>query len=165
MTVELNLANLIFILIAMLSAFWALVKIIAVQAQKHLDARFSVQELARNENQIQITKRLDSIETVNREEAIQTQKHLDARFEVQELARNENQIQITRRLDSIETVNREDTNQWQRVERELMRLQVDMPLNYVRREDYVQAVASILVKLDAAQMRHENLLLKGLRHE
>lgn len=125
MTVELNLANLIFILIAMLSAFWALVKIIAVQTQKHLDARFAVQEVSRNENQ----------------------------------------IQITRRLDSIETVNREDTNQWQRVERELMRLQVDMPLNYVRREDYVQAVASILVKLDAAQMRHENLLLKGLRHE
>ena len=125
MTVELNLANLIFILIAMLSAFWALVKIIAVQTQKHLDARFAVQEASRNENQ----------------------------------------IQITRRLDSIETVNREDTNQWQRVERELMRLQVDMPLNYVRREDYVQAVASILVKLDAAQMRHENLLLKGLRHE
>ena len=125
MTVELNLANLIFILIAMLSAFWALVKIIAVQTQKHLDARFAVQEVSRNENQ----------------------------------------IQITRRLDSIETVNREDTNQWQRVERELMRLQVDMPLNYVRREDYVQAVASILVKLDASQMRHENLLLKGLRHE
>ncbi len=125
MTVELNLANLIFILIAMLSAFWALVKIIAVQTQKHLDARFAVQEVSRNENQ----------------------------------------IQITRRLDNIETVNREDTNQWQRVERELMRLQVDMPLNYVRREDYVQAVASILVKLDAAQMRHENLLLKGLRHE
>lgn len=125
MTVELNLANLIFILIAMLSAFWALVKIIAVQTQKHLDARFAVQEVSRNENQIQITKRLDSIETVNREEA----------------------------------------SQWQRVERELMRLQVDMPLNYVRREDYVQAVASILVKLDAAQMRHENLLLKGLRHE
>lgn len=125
MTVELNLANLIFILIAMLSAFWALVKIIAVQTQKHLDARFTVQEVSRNENQ----------------------------------------IQITRRLDNIETVNREDTNQWQRVERELMRLQVDMPLNYVRREDYVQAVASILVKLDAAQMRHENLLLKGLRHE
>ena len=125
MTVELNLATLIFILIAMLSAFWALVKIIAVQTQKHLDARFAVQEVSRNENQ----------------------------------------IQITRRLDSIETVNREDTNQWQRVERELMRLQVDMPLNYVRREDYVQAVASILVKLDAAQMRHENLLLKGLRHE
>ena len=125
MTVELNLANLIFILIAMLSAFWALVKIIAVQTQKHLDARFAVQEVSRNENQIQITRRLDSIETVNREEA----------------------------------------SQWQRVERELMRLQVDMPLNYVRREDYVQAVASILVKLDAAQMRHENLLLKGLRHE
>ena len=164
MTVELNLANLIFILIAMLSAFWALVKIIAVQAQKHLDARFSVQELARNENQIQITKRLDSIETVNREEAIQTQKHLDARFEVQELARNENQIQITRRLDNIETVNREDTSQWQRVERELMRLQVDMPLNYVRREDYIRGQSVIEAKLDGLGTKLENAQLRALKN-
>lgn len=124
MTIELNLANLIFILIAMLSAFWALVKIIAVQTQKHLDARFAVQEVSRHENQVQITKRLDSIETVNREEA----------------------------------------SQWQRVERELMRLQVDMPLNYVRREDYIRGQSVIEAKLDGLGTKLENAQLRSLRN-
>lgn len=40
MTIEVNLANLIFILIALVGAFWALVKIIISQYEKSLDARF-----------------------------------------------------------------------------------------------------------------------------
>ena len=41
MNIELNLANLIFILISLIGAFWALVKIIAIQNQRYLDTRFS----------------------------------------------------------------------------------------------------------------------------
>ncbi len=40
MTVELNLANLIIILIALVGAFWGLVKIIINQHEKSLDTRF-----------------------------------------------------------------------------------------------------------------------------
>lgn len=40
MTIELNLANLIFILIALVGAFWALVKLIVGQYEKSLDTRF-----------------------------------------------------------------------------------------------------------------------------
>ena len=40
-------------------------------------------------------------------------------------------------------------------------LKADLPLNYVRREDYVQAVATIMAKLDAMSMRFENILLRG----
>lgn len=40
MTIEINLANLIFILIALVGAFWALVKIIVAQYERSLDARF-----------------------------------------------------------------------------------------------------------------------------
>lgn len=40
MTIEVNLANLIFILIALVGAFWALVKVIIAQYEKSLDARF-----------------------------------------------------------------------------------------------------------------------------
>lgn len=40
MTIEVNLANLIFILIALVGAFWALVKIIIAQYEKSLDTRF-----------------------------------------------------------------------------------------------------------------------------
>lgn len=40
MTIEVNLANLIFILFALVGAFWALVKIIVSQYERSLDARF-----------------------------------------------------------------------------------------------------------------------------
>lgn len=40
MTIELNLANLIFLLFALVGAFWALVKIIITQHEKSLDTRF-----------------------------------------------------------------------------------------------------------------------------
>ncbi len=121
MMIELNLANLIFILIATLGAFWALVKIIAIQTQKHLDTRFAMQEVSRDLNQKQITKRLDSIETVNREEA----------------------------------------SQWQRVERELLNLKADMPLHYVRREDYIRGQSVIEAKLDGLGTKLENAQLRS----
>ncbi|TXT39216.1 MAG: phage-like protein exported protein [Comamonadaceae bacterium] len=40
MIVEFNLANLIFILIAVVSAFWALIKIINIQQDRRQDERF-----------------------------------------------------------------------------------------------------------------------------
>jgi hypothetical protein len=40
-------------------------------------------------------------------------------------------------------------------------LKAELPLHYVRREDYVQAVATIMAKLDAMALRFENILLKG----
>lgn len=39
-----------------------------------------------------------------------------------------------------------------RIERDLMKLQADLPLNYVRREDYMPQIASILIKIDHATM-------------
>ena len=58
MTIELNLANLIFILIAMLGAFWALVKIIVAQYEKSLDTRFTTLTSAIAEDQ-KITRALE----------------------------------------------------------------------------------------------------------
>lgn len=51
MIVELNLANLIWILIVMLSAFWGLVKIIVGQYEKSLDTRFAALSEVIKENQ------------------------------------------------------------------------------------------------------------------
>lgn len=66
-----------------------------------------------------------------------------------------------KRLDKIEEASKEESNNWQRVEREILLLKADLPINYVRREDYVQAIATIMAKLDAMSMRFENILLKG----
>lgn len=124
MTIELNLANLIFILIAMLSAFWALVKVIAIQNQRYLDQRFTTQELARNANHNQLAKRLDSIESVNREESAQ----------------------------------------WQRVERDLLRLQASLPLHYVLREDYIRGQSILEAKIDGLGTKIENVQLRALKN-
>lgn len=92
-------------------------------------------------------------------------RELGEHFRVQDVTSAAQYDKLNTRLDTLDASAKLDTGQWQRVERELLMMKADMPMHYVRREDYVQAVASILVKLDAAQMRHENLLLKGLRHD
>lgn len=79
----------------------------------------------------------------------QTQRHLDARFTAQEEARSTYHEQIARRLDAMESVAREEAGNWQRIERDLLRLQADMPLHYVRREDYIRGQSVIEAKLDA----------------
>lgn len=72
----------------------------------------------------------------------QTQKQISDQF-----------VEISNHLDKQEAADR-------RLEREMLELKAALPREYVRREDYVQQVAMILTKLDAMQLRHENILLK-----
>lgn len=92
----------------------------------------------------------------------QTQKHLDERFKAQEQARSTNHDQLARRLDGIESANREESTQWQRVERELLRFQADMPLHYVRREDYIRGQSVIEAKLDGLADKVEKAQLRAV---
>ena len=64
--------------------------------------------------------------------------------------------QMNGRLDTIEA----DAKEWNRLERELLTLKADMPLQYVRREDYVRNQAVIESKLDAVALKFENWQLK-----
>lgn len=43
----------------------------------------------------------------------------------------------------------EQAKNWGRLEREFLRFKADMPINYVRREDYVRGQSVIEAKLDA----------------
>ncbi len=56
-----------------------------------------------------------------------------------------------------------------RLERELLELKAELPRDYVRREDHVQAVAIFMTKVDALGLRMENmfneLVFKGGRRE
>ena len=94
----------------------------------------------------------------------QMQRHLDERFTSLETTRAAQHIQLSDRLNTLDEAIKTDAGQWQRVERELLNLKADLPLHYVRREDYVQAVATIMTKLDAIALRFENLLLKEGRN-
>lgn len=79
--------------------------------------------------------------------------HIDASFTSQ-----------NKRLDAIEQSGKNESAQWQRVERELMRLQADLPVAYVRRDDYIRGQSVIEAKLDGLATKVENAQLRGLIH-
>lgn len=58
-------------------------------------------------------------------------------------------------------IERESTD-WKRLERDFLRFQADLPVNYVRREDYVRNQTVIEAKLDALALKLENMQLKGV---
>jgi len=91
----------------------------------------------------------------------QAQKHIDERFASQDAARNANHEQLTHWLNTIDAQRRDEAAQWQRVERELLTLKSELPMHYVRREDYVPTVATIMAKFDSLWLKIENLMLKG----
>lgn len=66
------------------------------------------------------------------------------------------------RLTAIESSNKEEVAQWQRVERELLDLKSELPLNYVRREDHVRGQSVVEAKLDGLALKIENLQLRSL---
>lgn len=87
---------------------------------------------------------------------------LDDRFQSQEKSRAEAQQQLSLRLDAIEQVNRDETIQWQRVEREFLKFQADLPLRYVMRDDYIRGQTVIEAKLDGLAGRIENAQLRSM---
>ena len=90
----------------------------------------------------------------------QTQRHLDDRFTAQEIARAANHEQVSRRLDSMEVAAREESGNWARIERDLLAMKADLPLHYVRREDYIRGQSVIESKLDGLALKIENVQLR-----
>ncbi len=95
----------------------------------------------------------------------QVLSRMDDKFEAQDNASLLYQRQLSTRLDGLEASNKAERDQWQRIERELMNLKADLPLHYVRREDYVIAIASIMTKLDGMALRFENILLRSTKND
>lgn len=92
----------------------------------------------------------------------QSQKHLDERFATQEKTRATQEEALDRRLQSIESFSREEAGQWQRVERELLRFQAELPVKYVMRDDYVRGQSIIEAKLDGLADKLEKAQLRGI---
>ena len=88
----------------------------------------------------------------------QTTTHLDDKFRAQELARTENHTAMGKRLDSIEVASRADANEWQRIERELLLFRAELPRDYIRRDDFVQAIGGINTRIDNFALRMERAL-------
>lgn len=121
MSVQIEMWHLVTLGLSVLGGYWTLTKVVAGQAQRHLDDRFAAQDATREAYHKSLAGRLDGIELVNREEAAQ----------------------------------------WQRVERDLLKMQAEMPLHYVRREDYIRGQSVIEAKLDALGSKLEAAQLRA----
>lgn len=75
-----------------------------------------------------------------------TQRHINEKFE-----------QMSRHMSQQDESTR-------RIERDLMDLKVELPRDYVRREDHTQVIATIMTKLDAFQLRVEGMFRELLQH-
>lgn len=93
----------------------------------------------------------------------QVEKRLDARFKAQEEARRLTSEHWDTRFATLDAAARKETGQWQQFERELLTLKADLPVLYVRREDYVRNQTVIEAKLDAVALKIENLQLRGVK--
>lgn len=127
MSIEFNLSNIIFVLIALISGVWALVKIIAIQFKGEI------------------------------------KRDLIGHFKVQDVKILAQYEKLNSRLDTLDAAAKADAGQWQRVERELLTFKADLPMNYVRREDYIRGQSTLEAKIDGLGMRLEKTLLHAFK--
>lgn len=133
--IELTLTNFIFITIAAIGGTWSLMKIIAFQFKREIKTNQDV-----------------------------FKRDLMEHFRVQDVAIKAANMHLNSRLDTLDAAAKTDTGQWQRVERELLTLKADLPLHYVRREDYIRGQSVIEAKLDGLGTKLENAQLRALKN-
>ncbi len=83
------------------------------------------------------------------------------RFDAHDKARAEGQKAMRDIFDQHLNEERRNANALQALERDFLRWQADLPVQYVRREDYVRGQVVIEAKLDALYNKIEIVQLKG----
>lgn len=94
----------------------------------------------------------------------QVEKRLQERFAAQDATRAQGQEMLRKTLDQHMDSERANTQAVQALERDFLKWQAEMPLHYVRREDYVRGQTVIEAKLDALYNKLEVVQLKGAAH-
>ncbi len=91
----------------------------------------------------------------------QFEKRQAERFDAHDKARAEGQRAMREIFDQHLNEERRNANALQALERDFLRWQADLPVQYVRREDYVRGQVIIEAKLDALYNKIEIVQLKG----
>lgn len=98
-------------------------------------------------------------------------RELQEQFRLQEVTAKARAQHVDTRMDGMDSTLKTDAGQWQRVERELLNLKAELPLHYVRREDYIRGQSVLEAKQDALYSRIELLqnqitvlINKGVSH-
>lgn len=94
----------------------------------------------------------------------QNVKYLDTRFKAMEESRQLADAAIHSTLKQHIEEEAKNSDQLIELERQLLRWQADLPLNYVRREDHIRNQSIIEAKLDGLALKIENVQLKGAGH-
>lgn len=92
----------------------------------------------------------------------QFEKRLNERFESQDKARETGSKALQDTLNQHLADERKLAAQMVSLERDFLTWKAELPLQYVRREDYVRNQTIIEAKLDSVALRIENLQLKGV---
>ncbi|NJD38435.1 MAG: hypothetical protein FIA89_08985 [Geobacter sp.] len=91
----------------------------------------------------------------------QIDRRLDEKFKAQEEARKTGDANIQDMLKRHIDEEAKNGAQLIQLERQMLRWQADMPLQYVRREDFIRNQTIIESKLDGLAVKLENAQLKG----
>jgi len=90
----------------------------------------------------------------------QSMRQQEKQFASMETRRREGQAHWDERFSKIEAGQKEASQEWSRLERDLLGLKAELPVQYVRREDYIRGQSVLEAKMDALALRMENILLK-----
>lgn len=67
---------------------------------------------------------------------------------------------MLQRLGSLESTLKGTSDNWLRLERDLNALKAELPISYVRKEDYIRGQTTIEAKLDAVYSRLDSIHLR-----
>ncbi|WP_062785997.1 hypothetical protein [Aquitalea pelogenes] len=93
----------------------------------------------------------------------QFEQRLDQRFKAIDEANKATSTHWDTRFAELLEQNRREADGWQRIEKDFLRFQAALPMEYVRRDDYIRNQTVIEAKLDAVALKIENVQLKGLQ--
>lgn len=143
MVVQIELLQLVGIvasvLVAVAGGMFGIAKLLGGQIEKRLDQKFEAQEQAR-------------------ETSDKTLKESIERY----AAQSENSDQeLKQSIERYAAKSEETANQVMTLERNFLKWQAEMPVQYVRREDYIRGQSVIEAKLDALYSKVEVVQLQG----
>ena len=95
----------------------------------------------------------------------QFEKRLDGRFDAQEKARAVGAKQLRETIERYIAQGEATAIQLKQLERDFLEWKADIPVQYVRREDYIRGQTVLEAKMDALYSRLEVVILKGARND
>lgn len=95
----------------------------------------------------------------------QIDKRLDTRFDSMEQTRRDSSAHWDSKFKAVLDDQQRGADAWRNLERDFFKLRGDLPLEYVRREDFIRNQSVIEAKLDAVMLHIQNLQLKGYKHD